>query len=153
MDTLRDLPAQLVSNPEASAEDLTIVGLNLLRHYVMTFCLSTGELRLKSLGTVQDLTRRSTAGINFRYGDDGKQWFILSVVPDGAAAKAGLKSGDEVLALEGHPVTTITPERLASLKQMPPGTRVKVRYRRGLAEPVDAQIILQREWSDWSEPT
>lgn len=130
-DTLRGLPVDVTDAvPGTPDEQEGVVGLNLLRHYVMTFSFSKGELRLKPLGTVQDVTRTSTAGLNLTVGDNGRV-FILSVEPDGPAAKAGLEAGDELLAIEGRPLKTLTPEEFAAFKQLPPGTPATIRYRRG----------------------
>jgi clan AA aspartic protease (TIGR02281 family) len=140
-DTLRGLATEVVdAAPGTIAERCGIVGLNLLRHYVMTFRFSAGEVRLKPLGTVQEITRTSTAGIYLDPDDK-----IISVVPGGPAAKAGLRAGDELLEIEGHPLKTMTPEVFAAFKRLPPGSLVKVRYRRGEADPVEVGLVLVKE--------
>jgi C-terminal processing protease CtpA/Prc len=103
----------------------------------MTFRFSIGELRLKPLGNVQEITQTSSAGLNL-----GPGFKILSVVPDGPAAKAGLRVGDEVLEIEGHPLKTMKPEEFAALKRLPPGTTITIRYRRTDAEPEEVKLVL-----------
>lgn len=140
-DTLRGMTTEVIdASPGSLLESRGLIGLNLLRHYVMTFRFAAGELRLKPLGTVQEITRNSTAGINF--DQDAK---ILSVVPGGPADKAGLRAGDEVLEIEGHNLKTMKPEELAAFKRLPPGSMVKVRYRRGEASPMEAGLILVKQ--------
>jgi|GEM_PF-2473700 len=140
-DTLRDLPANVIEAPPGSTfESKGLIGLNLLRHYVMTFRFAAGELRLKPLGTVQEITHASTAGINFAPG-----FKILSVVPNRPADKAGLRAGDEVLEIEGHPLKIMTPVEFAALKRLPPGSVVKLRYRRGELSPVEISLALEKE--------
>jgi clan AA aspartic protease (TIGR02281 family) len=140
-DTLRGVNTDVINAPPgSSAERKGLIGLNLLRHYVMTFRFAARELRLKPLGTVQDLTRISTAGIHF--DTENK---ILSVVPDGPADKAGLRVGDEVLEIEGHPLKTMTREEFAAIKRLPPGSAVKVRYRRGDLSPEETTLVLVKE--------
>lgn len=140
-DTLRGLTTEVMdATPGSDAERRGLIGLNLLRHYVMTFRFAAGELRLKPLGTVQEITRTSTAGIKMDM--DAK---ILSVVPDGPADKAGLRAGDELLEIEGHPLKTMKPEEFAAFKRLPPGSIVKVRYRRGESNPVETKLVLVKE--------
>ncbi|MHB1081411.1 MAG: aspartyl protease family protein [Prosthecobacter sp.] len=140
-DTLRDVATDVIATPpNKTSAGKGLIGLNLLRHYVMTFRFSAGELRLKPLGTVQEITQTSTAGINMNL-----DYKILSVMPDGPADKAGLRAGDEVLEIEGNPLKTMTPEKFAALKRLPPGTAVKVRYRRGELSPVEASLVLVKK--------
>ncbi|WP_395737042.1 aspartyl protease family protein [Prosthecobacter sp.] len=140
-DTLHGLRTNIIDAPPGSnAESKGLIGLNLLRHYVMTFRFSVGELRLKPLGTVQEITSAATAGI---YMDLENK--ILNVLPNGPADKAGLRIGDEVLEIEGHPLKTMTPEKFAAFKRLPPGTAVKVRYRRGELSPMEATLVLMKE--------
>ncbi|WP_395747092.1 aspartyl protease family protein [Prosthecobacter sp.] len=140
-DTLRGLPTDIIdATPGSIAEREANIGLNLLRHYVMTFRFKAGELRLKPLGTVQDLTRTSTAGLQFDF-----DYKISHLDPGGPADKAGLRAGDEMLEIEGHPLRTMTPEDFAAIKRLPPGTAVKVRYRRGDLSPVETHIVVVKK--------
>lgn len=140
-DTLRDVTTDVIDvPPDPTSAGQGIIGLNLLRHYVMTFRFAAGELRLKPLGTVQEITQTSTAGINMDL-----DYKILSVMPDGPADKAGLRAGDEVLEIEGNPLKTMAPEKFAALKRLPPGTAVKVRYRRGELTPVETHMVVVKK--------
>ncbi len=144
-DTLKDLHTDVVeAAPDSSLSRLGVVGLGLLRHYVSTFSFSRKELHLKPLGTVQDVTHVSTAGILMIPGPEGR-FLISDVVPGGPASKAGLKAGDEMLEIAGEPLRKMTPEKMAAFKQLPPGSAVKVRYRRGAAEPAEVALVLVKE--------
>jgi len=140
-DHLSDFPANVTSDKDSNSFQL--IGSKLLRHYVMTISFSKNELRLKSLGTVQSLTKASkrlSAGISFGFAEDGGM-FILSLDPEGVAAQAGLKAGDEVLEMGGVVMKTIKPEQFKELKKMP---TVKVRYRRGKEEPAEVNLVLEK---------
>ena len=137
-DTLRELPMDVM---DATPRTTGTIGLNLLRHYVMTFRFSAGELRLKPLGTVQEITRASTAGINLGIDDAGRN-IVLSVVPEGPGAKAGIRARDELLEIEGVALKTMKPDQFAVFKRLPPGAIVKVLYRRGENKPVEAKLVL-----------
>lgn len=140
-DTLRDVTTDVIQFPPDSPSAVKgIIGLNLLRHYVMTFRFAAGEFCLKPIGTVQEITQVSTAGIHMDI-----ECKILSVVPEGPADKAGLRAGDELLEIEGHPLKTMTREEFIAFKRLPPGTAVKVRYLRGGLSPVETHLVLVKE--------
>jgi predicted aspartyl protease len=140
-DALQDLHTEVADVvPGTGAEREGIIGLNLLRHYVMTFRFSAGELRLKPLGTVQEITRTSTAGLNLDFNS-----VIMSLDPDGPGAKVGLRAGDQLLEIEGLPLKTMKPAEFAAFKRLPPGTTVKISYRRGAAEPAEVNVVLIKE--------
>ncbi len=69
----------------------------------------------------------------------------MSVVPDGPGAKVGLRAGDQLLEIEGLPLKTMKPAEFAAFKRLPPGTTVKIRYRRGAAEPAEVNLVLIKE--------
>lgn len=141
-DTLRGLSTQVMdATPGTLSERKGFVGLNLLRHYVMTFRFSEGELRLKPTGTIGEITSASTAGIFMTIGEGGRI-IISDVARGGPGAKAGLRAGDELLEIAGRPLKTMTPEQFAAFKQLPPGSHVKVRYRRGEAKPVETTLVV-----------
>jgi len=143
--TLRSLPASVVGTPVGSDRTYTgIIGLNLLRHYVMTFSFSAGELRLKPIGTVQEITQSSTAGIFLAPGEGGRI-FIGDVIPNGPAGQVGLRAGDELLEIEGIPLKTMKQEEFEAFKKLPPGSKVKVIYSRGDERPTKVTLVLVKK--------
>jgi predicted aspartyl protease len=118
-DTLKNVTADAVTPPPGSPLNRKgFIGLNLLRHYVMTFRFSAGELRLQPIGTVDEITRNATAGI---YMDAGSK--IIGVMSGGPAEKAGILVGDTLLAIEGHELKTMNPEEFATFKRLPPARK------------------------------
>ncbi len=62
----------------------------------------------------------------------GKRLFILEPYKDAPAAKAGLKAGDEILAIDGIPVSESDGDNAGSLLRGLPGTKVELEIlRRG----------------------
>jgi predicted aspartyl protease len=141
-DSFRGLPANIVEIPPGrSPDDYVFLGLNILRHYILTYSFSSKELRLKPLGTAQEVTRASTAGLNLGVEGEGKV-VVVSVDPDGPGAQVGLRAGDELLEIERHALKTMKPAELSAFKQFAPGTSVKITYRRGNSDPVEVTLVL-----------
>ncbi len=143
-DTLTNIVAEAVDLPDRSPlSGHGILGNGILQHYILTFNFGAGRLRLVPLGTVQDVTRKSTAGVNMGIKD--AEVVILSLEAGGAGQKAGLLAGDTVLEIGGIPLRKMVPEQLAAFKRLPPGTAVAMKYRRGSGEAVSVSVIVQRE--------
>ncbi len=75
---------------------------------------------------VSDFTEELTTELS---AEELQGLYIGRVTPGGAAAKAGLKVGDYLLAVEGTPVQTQA-ELYEKLAQYRPGDKVKLTYRR-----------------------
>jgi esterase/lipase superfamily enzyme len=65
---------------------------------------------------------------------------VLEVAQSGAAAKAGLKAGDIIVAIDGSPVSGLE-DLVAALKRFGPGKRVEVTRIRGSAD--EATVIVE----------
>lgn len=76
---------------------------------------------------VSDFTEELTTDLS---AQELQGLYIGRVTPNGAAAKAGLKVGDYILAIDGKPVQTQA-ELLERLAQHRPGDKVRLTYRRG----------------------
>ncbi len=133
-DSLKDLKIDLIP----SKEEYGNLGLLVLNHYLLTIDFQAKVLRTKSLGTIGELTQRSSAGltVDVRGGD----FYIGALTPGGPAEKAGLKAGDKLLTVEGKEWKTLDDKSFYALVHLPPGTPIKVRYQRG-TEPV-AEVVL-----------
>jgi len=86
---------------------------------------------------IQDVSKEIADSIRLK---DAKGSLVADATTDSPAAKAGLKSGDAILAIDGNPVAG--PRELASkIAGMAPGTKVKVTYWRDGANH-DVEITL-----------
>jgi carboxyl-terminal processing protease len=69
-----------------------------------------------------------------RYRPAERALFIERVPANGAAARAGLQPGDEVVAIDGEPVSAMSEEALRARLRGEVGTHVRLRVRRDGAE-------------------
>ena len=94
------------------------IPINMAR-FVMDEILKHGKVVRGYLGiAIQPLTPDIAKVFN---APPGKGALISDVVPDGAAAKAGLKKGDVIEEINGEPVTGPNPLKL-KIASMPPGS-------------------------------
>ncbi|MBR1804863.1 MAG: S41 family peptidase [Selenomonadaceae bacterium] len=80
-------------------------------------------------------------GVYMSFKDGGVQ--VMNVIPDGPGQRAGLQAGDEILAVNGQPVTEISPGEVALKIRGEAGTNVDLLIRREGAE--DTTYSLTRE--------
>lgn len=98
---LKNVPAVLNSDPTALPVQGGNVGIEMLKPFVVTLDDSGGALYLKSTGATHHF-HRERAGIRTELAGDRLR--VAYVSPDGPAAAAGLKSGDEIVAIDGRAI-------------------------------------------------
>jgi predicted aspartyl protease len=135
-ETLKDFKVELLP----SKDKYGILGQLLLNHYILTLDFQAKVLRAKSLGTVGELTQRSSIGLtlDLRGGD----FFVGGMAPGGPCEKAGLKVGDKLLTVEGKEWKSLDDKAFYALVHLPPGTPIKVRYQRGNQPIVEVVMVL-----------
>ncbi|MCS7237400.1 MAG: S41 family peptidase [Thermoguttaceae bacterium] len=69
-------------------------------------------------------------GIEVQLDPSTKHLVVASPVPGSPAAKAGIQSGDEILAIEGRPTKDLSLEEATKLMRGEPGTEVRIQLRR-----------------------
>ena len=84
-------------------------------------------------------------GLGFEFWEPAIPPVLAKVVPDGPAGRAGLKSGDEVLSIDGFVVNDF--RDIAARVSSHPGETLEVRYRRGGNDQV-ARIAVATEEVD-----
>lgn len=135
-ETLKDFKIDLVPSRDAYGN----LGQLVLNHFILTFDFQAGVLRSRSLGTLDELTQRSSAGLNLDLRDG--DFFIGGLIPDGPAEKAGMKAGDKLLTVDGKEWKSLDDKSFYALVHLPPGTRIKVRYQRGAEAPAEVVLVL-----------
>ena len=90
------------------------------------------ELELTPLAAGEE-PRVELAGIGAQLVKDGEAFRILKVLPGGGAAEVGLAPGDEVIAIDGAPVSVMTLGEAVPRLRGPEGTTVALTVRKGAA--------------------
>lgn len=95
------VPATLNEDPKSLPTTGGNVGIELLKAFVVTVDLSGGALYLQPTGRAPQFDRERAGTRTELAGDRLK---VAYVSPDGPAAAAGLKAGDEIASVDGHRV-------------------------------------------------
>ncbi len=81
------------------------------------------------------------SGIGAWVNTDGKYLTISEPMPDSPAEKAGLKPGDQIIAIDGADMTGILPELARQKVLGPEGTKVVLTIlREGVDQPFDVEV-------------
>jgi carboxyl-terminal processing protease len=80
----------------------------------------------KAFQGMQDERSGSFGGIGIQIGIKDKQLTVIAPIEDTPAAKAGLKAGDRILAIDGKPTRDMAEAEAVSLIRGPRGTQVKL---------------------------
>ena len=84
--------------------------------------------------------RPAYLGVSLQPSPDKRLPLVTQAMPDGPAAKAGLREGDTILALDGQQIST-PDELIALVAQQTPGAKVTLQYRRD-GEEKSADVVL-----------
>ncbi len=119
------------------------IPVNLARN-VLQQLVEHGEVRRGLLGvTIQDVNPMMAEA----QGMENTQGVLIqTVVPDGAADKAGVEQGDVVLEVDGKPVRNVT-ELKSRIGTTPPGTQVELKLIRD-GEEKRIGVVLDQLTSD-----
>jgi membrane-associated protease RseP (regulator of RpoE activity) len=108
------------------------IGAGILKRFVVTLDYEHRVMYLKpTTDRVADLDTFDRAGLWLNVGNNG-DFSVVDVTKDAPADQAGLKTGDEILAIDGKPATSL---KLYDVRRMlrdeAPGTTVTFAVKRG----------------------
>jgi carboxyl-terminal processing protease len=90
----------------------------------------------------QESLQGTIVGIGVLLGERNGRPVIVSVVSGGPASRAGLRSGDELIQVDGQNVERLAPEQIAPIVRGEAETTVEIRvYRPATEELIDFTII------------
>ena len=120
-----------------------LLGYSFLKHYRIALDYPRGLLWLDpSRGDVEDRPEEySHPGIQLEGFGDGTR--ILAVAEGSPAARAGLRTGDELLAIDGESVSGIDVVTVSRRLEGTPGSRLSLRLRRG-SRVWDCSLVRKR---------
>lgn len=111
------------------------MALNLADQIIKTGQVIRGQLGLKGSEMTADMAQ--AFHVDVQHGA-----FVAEVIANSAAAKAGVKAGDIITALNGQPINSFAQLRV-KVGISAPGTKVKLTLLRD-GEPVDVEVTLEQ---------
>ena len=121
---VRRVETDLAADQGGAASDTDIagnVGESVLKQFNLTFDYTHGQVILeksKGYGRAED----GHAGLALE--PQGREWRVVAVAPDGAAARAGIQEGDRVIRVEGKDAGQLSLLALWDVFHRPVGTKV-----------------------------
>jgi len=111
------------------------IGYEILRQFVLTFDDSRRGLWFEHSGAFGARTGQGSAGFQ-AIKTTGSGFSVTTVVPNTAAADAGMQVGDVITEVDGLPAVSMSVSELAALMRRPAGTSVQLNIvRGGVARP------------------
>jgi clan AA aspartic protease (TIGR02281 family) len=118
----------------AATDAIGNVGAEILSRFVFTLDYVAKKAHFTKVADFDRPFRvdRSGAWIDFNKGE----FKLAAVAPASPAEEAGLKAGDQIVAIDGTPLATVHPLSANRPLQQPAGTKVKITFKRAGDEKV-----------------
>jgi hypothetical protein len=102
-----------------SSTDLdALVGGEILSRFIITFDYQNQRILFQPAGHFENSFRADASGLSLRTRSaDFERFEIDDVEPDSAAAMAGLRRGDVMIAIDGHPARELNLDKLRKILQ------------------------------------
>lgn len=100
----------------------------------------TVYLNAKAAKALEDDLNGTLSGIGAEVGIKNNKLIIVAPINDAPAAKAGLKSGDQIIKIDSQDTSGLTLDEAVSKIRGPEGTKVKITFIRGTQPAADITI-------------
>ena len=97
-------------------------------------------MNARSFRDMQVQTRGEFGGLGIEVTQENGFIKVVSPIDDTPAAKAGLKPGDLIAAIDGESVTSLTLQEAVEKMRGPVGSAIKLTIRRGTTEPFEVTL-------------
>ena len=121
----------VIDLPSSSAEADGTVGFQFLKNFNVTIDYERRRVWLENFSGKVGNEMVGEAGVAAGFNPYTKKIQVFRVTPEGPAEKAGLKEGDELLAIDGVDLTRQGYRILRAMFEGPVGSKVKVAASRG----------------------
>jgi len=96
----------------------------------------------KAFSELHSNTTGEFGGLGVEVGMDHGFVKVISPIDDTPAQKAGVKAGDLIIKINGHPVQEMRPGKAINMMKGKPGTKIKLTIvREGASKPINIVII------------
>ncbi len=115
------------SGAGASKDRDGLIGGDLFKHFTITFDYTGRRLWLKPNGQFNEIPQLDMSGMKFEaHGANFEKIVVAVVIPGSVAEQAGIKSGDQIISVDGTPVDGMTLEDVkAKFRIANPGLRLE----------------------------
>ena len=94
----------------------------------------------RDFDALQETTTGEFGGLGIEVGQENGYILVIAPIDDTPAERAGIRSGDLIIAIDNQPARDLLPEDAASLMRGEPGSEVTITVSRDGVEPFDLQI-------------
>ena len=94
----------------------------------------------RDFDALQETTTGEFGGLGIEVGQENGYILVIAPIDDTPAERAGIRSGDLIIAIDNQPARDLLPEDAAGLMRGEPGSEVTITVSRDGVEPFDLQI-------------
>ncbi len=116
----------IIDLPASSAEGDGTIGFQFLKNFNITFDIEQRRVWLENWTGEVGNSVKASVGLYAVHDSARNRMRIALVMPESPAAKAGIKTGDDLLGIEGKELTIMTFDQVQNLLEGEKGTKVNV---------------------------